>query len=56
MKRTLSMKYFESGLPNYHLHLKIGVIVMLVRNISVQDGLSNGTKLIVKEKFADKKL
>ncbi|XP_022032332.1 ATP-dependent DNA helicase PIF1-like [Helianthus annuus] len=34
-----------SGLPNYRLVLKVGVPVMLLRNIDQQNGLCNGTRL-----------
>jgi ATP-dependent DNA helicase PIF1 len=36
-----------SGLPNHKLNLKIGVVIMLMRNINVSSGLCNGTRLIV---------
>lgn len=35
------------GFPPSTLHLKVGAIVMLLRNISIPDGLTNGTRLIV---------
>jgi ATP-dependent DNA helicase PIF1 len=36
-----------SGLPNHKLKLKVGVPVMLLRNLDQQYGLCNGTKLII---------
>lgn len=38
-----------SGLPNHRLILKIGVPIMLLRNIDQSGGLCNGTRLIVNE-------
>lgn len=38
----------DSGLPPHKLTLKEGVPVMLLRNLSVEQGLVNGTRLIVK--------
>ncbi|XP_021990917.1 uncharacterized protein LOC110887647 [Helianthus annuus] len=40
-----------SGLPNHRLALKVGVPVMLLRNIDQQNGLCNGTRLQVKKKY-----
>lgn len=36
-----------SGLPNHHIKLKVGVPVMLIRNIDQSEGLCNGTRLII---------
>lgn len=36
-----------NGMPDHHLQLKIGVPMMLLRNISPSKGLCNGTRLIV---------
>ena len=38
-----------SGMPNHKLHFKVGVPVMLLRNIDVSAGLCNGTRLTVLE-------
>ena len=36
-----------SGLPPHDLKLKIGCVIMLLRNLDTNSGLSNGTSLIV---------
>ena len=38
----------DGGLPPHELHLKRGVPVMLLRNLRVEEGLCNGTRLMVK--------
>ncbi|XP_045810318.1 ATP-dependent DNA helicase PIF1-like [Trifolium pratense] len=38
-----------SGIPNHRLTLKVGVPVMLLRNIDQANGLCNGTKLQVRD-------
>ncbi|XP_038696534.1 uncharacterized protein LOC119993452 [Tripterygium wilfordii] len=35
------------GIPNHELKLKVGVPVMLLRNINQSKGLCNGTRLII---------
>ncbi|XP_026451721.1 uncharacterized protein LOC113352060 [Papaver somniferum] len=42
-------KHECSGMASHKLTLKVGVPIMLLRNISQPDGLRNGTKLIVKQ-------
>jgi ATP-dependent DNA helicase PIF1 len=37
-----------SGMPPHTLALKIGVIIMLLRNLNPKKGLCNGTRLIIK--------
>lgn len=37
------------GLPPHRLSLKCGAVVMLIRNISVRDGLCNGTRVMIEE-------
>jgi len=36
-----------SGLPNHKLGLKVGVPLMLLRNIDTRYGLCNGTRLVI---------
>ncbi|XP_046422359.1 ATP-dependent DNA helicase pfh1-like [Neodiprion fabricii] len=38
-----------SSLPPHNLQLKVGAIVMSLRNLSISDGLCNGTRLVVRE-------
>jgi hypothetical protein len=36
-----------SEMPNHKLHLKVGVPMMLLKNIDVSSGLCNGTRLTI---------
>lgn len=38
-----------SDLPPYELKLKVNTIIMLLRNLSMNDGLCNGTRLMILE-------
>ncbi|GJQ91450.1 DNA helicase [Tanacetum coccineum] len=37
------------GFPPHRLELKIGALIMLLRNVNVADGLCNGTRMIVRQ-------
>lgn len=38
-----------SGMPEHRLCLKVGSIIMLLRNLDIESGICNGTRLIVNE-------
>ena len=40
-----------SGMPSHNLFLKEGAIVILLRNINTKQGLTNGTRLIIKRMY-----
>ena len=42
-----------TGLPPHELNLKVGAIVMLLRNMNVALGLLNGTRLIVRNMYTN---
>ena len=37
-----------SGMPLHEMHIKVGTIIMLLRNLNTKRGMCNGTRLIVK--------
>lgn len=39
--------YLRTGVPPHDLPLKTGMVLILIRNIAPQDGLTNGTKLML---------
>jgi ATP-dependent DNA helicase PIF1 len=36
-----------AGMPPHHLGLKVGVLIILLRNLNVTSGLYNGTHTII---------
>uniref|UniRef100_A0A0L8H4R2 DNA helicase Pif1-like 2B domain-containing protein n=1 Tax=Octopus bimaculoides TaxID=37653 RepID=A0A0L8H4R2_OCTBM len=52
MKRTFRTIHLNSltlsGMPPHRLNLKVGAIVMLLRNLSISQGYCKGTRMKVK--------
>jgi len=46
-------KQTPSGMPRHKLRLKVGAVIMLLRNLQPREGLCNGTRLIVKQLSAN---
>ena len=42
-----------SGMPPHKLTLKVGAIIMLLRNLDIRMGLCNGTRLIIRRLFTN---
>lgn len=36
-----------AGFPAHHIKLKVNMVVMLLRNLNISNGLCNGTRLVV---------
>ncbi|KAL4555060.1 hypothetical protein LXL04_037671 [Taraxacum kok-saghyz] len=47
IQAVTSMIYADIGVPNHVVHLKIGAPIILLRNLNLQMGLCNGTRLVV---------
>ena len=47
----IQLEYLNSltptGMPPFNLNLKIGAIVMLLKNMSIKSGLCNGTRMVI---------
>ena len=52
LQNSIPIEFLNSITPNGHpphkLILKIGTIIILLRNLNLEDGLCNGTRLIVR--------
>jgi ATP-dependent DNA helicase PIF1 len=49
---VIGMEFFNTiillvGMPPHHLALKVGFLVIVLRNLNVASGLCNGTRLII---------
>lgn len=51
MIKAIPLEYMNSitpsGFPPHNLVLKVGTIVMLLRNLNINHGLCNGTRLVI---------
>jgi hypothetical protein len=52
-ERTLPIEALDqvdfAGFPSHRLELKIGAPIVLLRNLSIQQGLCNGTRLVIEQ-------
>jgi hypothetical protein len=53
MDITYLNELHPSGIPPHQLPLKVGCIVMLLRNLNPRDGFCNGTRLVIKTLYAN---
>ena len=42
-----------SGMPPHRLHMKVGAVVMLLRNLDIRRGLCNGTRLVIRNMYTN---
>ena len=49
LPKIFQVPFTPSEMPPHELILKVGSVVMLMRNMSIKHGLCNGTRLVVKK-------